>query len=96
VVNVGGFSSGFILMFAIGVILDLIDRGRGGTGAPQELYSLDSFRMAFLAQYLVIGAGVAFLLRARRRARRQLHADEGIEVAPLWVSLVRAWRRRRG
>lgn len=95
VVNVGGFSSGFIIMFAVGVILDLLDRVRGGTGVPEELYSLDSFRGAFLVQYLVVGAGVVAMLHARRRTRRQLHADEGIEVAPFWVSLVRAWRHRR-
>lgn len=96
VVNVGGFSSGFIIMFAVGVILDLLDRGRAGSGVPAELYSWESFRVAFLVQYVVIGAGVAAMLRARHRTRRQLHADEGIEVAPLWVSLVRAWRHRRG
>jgi sugar phosphate permease len=96
VVNVGGFTSGFVLMLLVGFVLDAIDRGRGGTGAPAELYSLESFRGAFLVQYLVIGVGVAFLLRARRLTRRRLHAEEGIEVAPLWVSLVRAWRHRRG
>ncbi len=96
VVNVGGFTSGFVLMLLVGLVLDAIDRVRGGTGAPDELYSLESFRGAFLVQYLVIGAGLAFLLRARRLTRRRLHAEEGIEVAPLWVSLIRAWRHRRG
>jgi hypothetical protein len=45
-------------------------------------------------QYLVIGAGMLFLVRARKRTRLKLHAEEGIAVAPLWVSLVRFWRRR--
>lgn len=94
VVNVGGFTSGFIIMLAVGVLLDVIDRSRGGTGIPTELYSLESFRIAFLAQFIVIGAGVAFMLHARRRTRRRLFADEGITVGPLWVALVRAWRRR--
>lgn len=94
VVNVGGFTSGFVLMLIVGFVLDAIDRTRGGSGVPSELYSLDSFRIAFLAQYLVIGAGVILMLVARRRTRRKLHAEEGIEVAPIWVSLVRAWRHR--
>ncbi len=96
VVNVGGFTASFVLMFLVGILLDAIDKARGGSGIPQELYSLDSFRLAFLVQYLVVGAGVGFLLHARRRTRRRLHEEEGITVAPLWVALVRAWRRRRG
>ncbi len=96
VVNVGGFTAGFVLMGVVGLLLDAIDRGRGGSGIPTELYSLDSFRWAFLAQYAVIGAGVFFLLSARRRTRNRLHADEGIEVGPLWVAIVRAWRHRGG
>ena len=94
VVNVGGFTSGFGLMLIVGILLDAMDRTRGGSGIPAELYSLESFRLAFLAQYAVIGAGVGFMLVARRRTRRRLHAEEGIEVAPIWVSLMRAWRHR--
>ncbi|MBC7761317.1 MAG: MFS transporter [Candidatus Saccharibacteria bacterium] len=94
IVNVGGFFATFVMMFLIGIVLDAIDRGRGGTGIPAELYSLDSFRVAFLVQYLVVGAGVIMLLHARRRTRRRMHAEEGIEVAPLWVALMRMWRRR--
>lgn len=94
VVNVGGFLATFSMMFLIGVVLDLIDRARGGTGIPSQLYSFESFRFAFLVQYVVVGVGVGFLLSARRRTRRLLHAEEGIEVAPLWVALMRSWRRR--
>lgn len=94
VVNVGGFTGGFILMFVVGVLLDAIDRGRGGTGIPAELYSLESFRIAFIAQFVVIGLGVVFMLHARHRTRRRLFAEEGITVGPLWVALVRAWRHR--
>jgi hypothetical protein len=45
-------------------------------------------------QYVIIGAGVGFLVHARRRTRRRLKQDEGIDVAPLWVALMDAWRRR--
>jgi sugar phosphate permease len=95
VVNVGGFLATSVMMLLIGVVLDIIDRMNGGSGIPDQLYALDSFRLAFLVQYVVVGAGIAFLLHARRRTRRRLHEEEGIEVAPLWVSLVRYWRRRR-
>jgi MFS family permease len=94
VVNVGGFLASFVMMYLIGVVLDLENTLRVGQGAASDVFAWDSFRIAFLVQYVVIGAGVVFLARARRRTRRQLHADEGIEVAPLWVALVRARRRR--
>ena len=95
VVNVGGFLASFVLMLLVGVVLDLIDRSRGGSGVPAELYSFDSFRIAFLVQYVVVGVGMIFLFSARRRTRLRMHEEEGIEVAPLWVALLRAWRRRR-
>jgi sugar phosphate permease len=94
VVNVGGFLASFVMMLLIGIALDLIDRAGGGTGVPAELYSLESFRTAFLVQFPVVGIGVLFLVLARRRTRRRMHEDEGIQVAPLWVALVRRWRRR--
>jgi sugar phosphate permease len=94
-VNVGGFLATFTMMFFIGLVLDVIDRARGGTGVPAQLYSLESFRGAFLVQYIVVGVGVVFLLMARRRTRRLMRDEEGIEVGPLWVALVRGWRRRR-
>jgi len=95
VVNVGGFTASFVTMFLVGVVLDVLDGWRVAGGAESDLYALDSFRIAFAVQYLVIGVGVAFLLRARRRTRSQLSRDEGIEVAPLWVALSRTWRRHR-
>lgn len=89
IVNVGGFLATFVMMYLIGLVLDIIHRSTGG-----QLYTLDSFRVAFAVQYLVVGAGFGFLMSARRRTRRRLQEEEGIAVAPLWVSIVRAWRRR--
>lgn len=91
IVNVGGFLASFVMMFLIGVVLDLEDTTGAG---PSSLYAFDHFRWAFAVQYVIIGAGVGFLLHARRRTRRRLKQDEGIDVAPLWVALVDAWRRR--
>jgi sugar phosphate permease len=91
VVNVGGFTASFIMMFLIGVLLD----AEHNLGWSVNLYDLGAFRVAFCIQYVIVGTGVIFLLRARRRARRQLEEDEGISVAPLWVALSAAWQRRK-
>jgi MFS family permease len=94
IVNVGGFLASFVMMYLIGTVLDILDRAAGGTGIPAELYSLDNFRIAFLVQYVVVGFGVIFVVITRRQTRRLMHEKEGIQVAPLWVALGRAWRRR--
>ena len=96
VVNVGGFLASFVMMYLIGLVLDLENTARLAKGVATDVFGWDSFRIALLVQYLVIGTGMVFLVRARSRTRTRLHADEGIEVAPLWVSLVRSWRRRLG
>ncbi|MGO4782252.1 MFS transporter [Cryobacterium sp. W22_MBD10_FK3] len=95
VVNVGGFLASFVMMFLIGVLLDLQDGWRQAQGGASDLYSLDSFRIAFTVQFLIIGIGVVMLVNTRKRTRRMLSRDEGIEVAPLWVELSRKLRRRR-
>ncbi|MET1051762.1 MAG: MFS transporter [Mycetocola sp.] len=91
VVNVGGFLASFVMMFLIGLVLD--SRAAPGAAAA-ELYSLESFKLAFLVQYLVIGFGVVMLLVARRRTRRRIVEEEGIQVGPLWVAAMEAFRRR--
>ena len=95
VVNVGGFLASFVMMFLIGVLLDLQDGWRQAQGGVSDLYSLDSFRIAFTVQFLIIGTGVVMLINTRKRTRRLLSRDEGIEVAPLWVELSRKLRQRR-
>nr|WP_240148492.1 MFS transporter [Diaminobutyricibacter tongyongensis] len=95
IVNVGGFLASFVMMFLIGVALDVENNLHVAAGQPSDLYALDSFRWAFAIQYVIVGIGVVFLVRARRRTRRRLSQEEGIEVAPLWVALNEAWRRRR-
>lgn len=94
IVNVGGFLASFVMMFLIGTVLDALNRVSGSAGDSSSLYSLESFRVAFLVQYVIVGLGVIFLIRARRQTRRHLHEQEGIQVAPVWVALMRAWRRR--
>ncbi len=87
IVNVGGFLAAFTMMFLIGVVLDLV------SGGGASLYSLGSFRLAFLVQFPVVGFGVVMLLRVRRRMRRTLREEEGIAIAPLWVAAMRRLRR---
>ena len=92
VVNVGGFLASFVMMFLIGLLLDV----QAAPGAStEELYSISSFKVAVLIQYVVIGFGVVMLLGARRRTRRRIVMDEGIEVGPLWVAAIERFRRRR-
>jgi sugar phosphate permease len=93
VVNVGGFLASFVMMFLIGVILDLLNSARIAGGAASDIFSWDSFRIAFCVQYVVVGTGVVFLIGARRRTRRRMHEDEGIQIAPLWVALFRYLKR---
>ncbi|QPZ40049.1 MFS transporter [Paramicrobacterium chengjingii] len=90
IVNVGGFLASFTMMFVIGFVLDLLSPG---ATTPEQTYSLSSFKIAFLVQYVVIGFGVVMLFLARRTTRTRLAEDEGIKVAPLWVALVRRERR---
>lgn len=93
VVNVGGFLASFTAMLLIGVVLDALDPTDGRDLG--SLYSLDSFRLAFLVQYVLIGFGVVMLLIVRRRIRRTMFDDEGIVVAPLWLAIARSIRPRR-
>jgi MFS family permease len=90
IVNVGGFLGGFVSMLLIGVVLDVIDGVRVAGGAAADLYSFDSFRIAFLVPFVVVGAGVVGLFHARGRTRRRMYQERGIEIAPLWVALFRS------
>lgn len=90
IVNTGGFIGGFVSVFGIGLVIDLV-RAAGGPGAA--LYTLDAFRLGFLVPIGLILVGVVGLLIARRRTRRRMFEVEGIQIAPLWVALFRARRR---
>lgn len=95
IVNVGGFLATFVMMFLIGMVLDLVNQSRLANGLPDDLFSWEGFRAAFLVHLVVVGVGIGGMLHARRRTRRLLHAEEGIQVAPLWVVWVRELKRRR-
>ena len=88
IVNVGGFIAALISIFLIGLILDVLY----ATGFSQgTLYGLEPFRLALSIQFLVLGAGAAAMLAARRKVRRQM-AAQGIVVPPLRAALARQRR----
>ena len=90
IVNVGGFLGGFVSMLLIGVVVDVIDAVHVAGGAAADLFSFDSFRIAFLVPFVIVGAGVVGLFHARGRTRRRMYEERGIEIAPLWVALFRS------
>ncbi|GAA4667369.1 MFS transporter [Frondihabitans cladoniiphilus] len=95
IVNVGGFLASFVMMYLIGVVLDAVHGASIAAGHPTSIFAWSNFRVAFLVQYVVVGLGVVGLLLDRRRTRRSMHLEEGIEVGPLWVALSRRLRRNR-
>lgn len=90
VVNVGGFTASFVMIYAIGALLDVAHSHFG-----QPMYSLDSFRVAFTVVFVIFAVGVVGVVHARRRTRARMLDEEGIRVAPLWVALSDAIIRRR-
>ncbi|MGO2931401.1 MFS transporter [Microbacterium sp.] len=67
--NAGGFIAALTAVFFIGLALDL-----QGAGTP-ETYSLDAFRLAFLAQIPLWLLGVTFILIERKRTRIRIGLD---------------------
>jgi MFS family permease len=91
IVNVGGFGAALVAMFLIGLVLDILY----ATGFSREdLYALDSFRIALSVQFLLLGGGTVAILLLRRRVRAQM-ARQGVVVPPLREALARERARRR-
>ncbi|MCL2795328.1 MAG: MFS transporter [Microbacteriaceae bacterium] len=90
VVNVGGFTASFVMIYVIGSLLDLAHSHFG-----QAMYSLASFRISFLVVYVVFAVGLVGVIRARRRTRAHMFDEEGIRIAPIWVAVSDALARRR-
>lgn len=91
IVNIGGFTAALLTMFAVGLILDLLLASGFSNG---DLYALDSFRIAFAVQFVVLAIGTTAILMVRRRVRAQL-ARQSIVVPPLRQAIAREVRRRR-
>ncbi|HWV49876.1 MAG TPA: MFS transporter [Microbacterium sp.] len=69
VTNAGGFIAALVAIFLIGLALDL-----QGAGTP-DTYSLDAFRIAFLAQVPLWLLGAAFIIIERKRTRIRIGLD---------------------
>jgi MFS family permease len=90
IVNVGGFIAALATMLLVGLLLDA---HRGGATRG---YTLDDFRVAFSAQYVVWAIGVAGVLSSRRRLRALRAPDlDSFPRAVVRVSRSRRERRRR-
>ena len=68
IINSGGFVATFITMFLVGVALDLIQRFELSGGA--SLYALESFKLAFPIQLVVMTFGIWMFFRERRLSLR--------------------------
>lgn len=90
IVNVGGFIASLIAMYAIGLVLDLLNNSGFSHG---ELYALDSFRIALSVQFLLLAFGATAVLGCRREVRRRM-AAAGQVVPPLRQALADNRRRR--
>ena len=67
IINSGGFVATFVCMFLIGLSLDQIRALH--LLSNTSLYSLESFKLAFPVQLLVMSFGLAMFYRERRRSR---------------------------
>jgi MFS family permease len=61
IINVGGFTASLVLMYVMGVVLDVLTPGHGSD------YSLSAFKWAFSVQYLLWGFGVVAIVLSRRK-----------------------------
>lgn len=89
IINMGGFVAAFLIMFLVGVGLDVSLDLKFSSSA----FSLDAFRFGFIAEIAVLAVGLFFFMGARRRLRRELRDEKGIYIRPLRVALI---ERARG
>lgn len=87
-VNVGGFLASFTMILIIGMLLD-------AAGGGHAHYTMQEFRIAFLTPFVIVGGGLIMLMWSRSRVRRRFIEEDGIQVGPLWVAIVRRMTPRR-
>lgn len=72
VVNMGGFIATFVVMFAVGLVLDTSLQN----GISSQLFDLAGFKLAMLAQFAVLGFGlVMFLVERSKSSRSAVHSE---------------------
>lgn len=83
-VNMGGFVAAFSLMFLVGFGLDAAVR----LGVARSAFSIDAFRLGFIAEILVTIGGLVCFVLSRNRLRTRLFNEQGIQIRPLRVVLI--------
>lgn len=71
VVNVGGFTSSFIMLFLVGLMLDVVHSLGSGADASAGLYAFDSFRVAFAVMQIIPLVGLGMLWVSYRQTKRR-------------------------
>jgi len=54
--NVGGFLATFVMMYLVGLVIDIVHSGSG----VEERYTIPAFQIGFLAQLIVVAIGLIF------------------------------------
>lgn len=72
-INIGGFLASLLMMYLVGLILDVYNAAMGGTKAT--LYSTQGFKIAFCTIFLVIGFGL-YRYVVNERATKVLEASD--------------------
>ena len=83
IINMGGFIAAFSLMLLVGIGLD----SSVELHLALKTFSLEAFRLAFLAEIAVTAFGLLCFLRARSKLRGKLRIEKGIYIRPLSVAL---------
>jgi MFS family permease len=90
IVNIGGFVASLVTMFALGVVIDLVEPGGGGSS---HSYSLSAYRAGWSVQYAVWAIGLVGILRTRALVRRRM-AAAGVVVPPIRDVIARERKAR--
>ncbi|WP_406284393.1 MFS transporter [Embleya sp. NBC_00896] len=73
IVNVGGFAAATLCLFAIGLVLDLVEPGDGA-------HSLDAYRVAMAVQAVPLLLGVGLVVHYARRVRAKGRSRDAVCV----------------
>ena len=84
IINMGGFIAAFCIMLLVGLGLDASVRWN----LSDEVFSLDGFRFAFLAEIIVTSLGLFGFVQSRRRLRNDLRVSQGIYIRPFRVAII--------
>ena len=87
IVNVGGFVATLLNILGIGLVLDAL------TPHGSTSYTLGSFRLAFLVQYVLWAVGLTMFVRNRRVVRARMARDGVVpDALPLAIARRIRWR----